>query len=42
MNLKKGVKGVLLLRSTSRAHQCASRRNQEHHSAGLLRDGFTI
>ena len=35
MNLKKGVKGVVFLRSTSR-------RNQQHHSAGLVRDGFTI
>ena len=44
MNLKKGVKGVVFLRSTSPAHQCASasRRNQKHNSAGLVRDGFTI
>ena len=42
MNLKKGVKGVVFLRSTSPAHQCASRHNQQHHSAGLVHDGFTI
>ena len=42
MNLKEGVKGVVFLRSTSPAHQCASRHNQQHHSAGLVRDRFTI
>ena len=46
MNLKKGVKGVVFFRSTCPAHQCASRRNcfpiQQHHSAVLVRDGFTI
>ena len=42
MYLKKGIKAVVFLRSTFPAHQCASRRNQQHHSAGLVRDGFTI
>ena len=42
MNLKKGVKGVVFLRSTSPAHQCASRRIGQHHLAVLVRDGFTI
>ena len=46
MNLEKGVKVVVLLRSTCPAHQCASRRNclpiQQHHSAVLVRGAFII